>query len=287
MRGVAGGQARLHRLHPDPDRARPLRARGDPGRVAGAERRGAIPGRAAGALDRGGRLHAPHGPGPGRDDARGRGRRAQPGDFEELLRGAPRERAGETAPPHGLYLASVQLSSTLLSVLAAAQLDLAEARGAVGQVDRGAGGQEDRLALGVGHRGARDGDRAARVDHLGPRRQLAVVGRHGTQEVRLQVEAGEGEPTGTVVSTAISIAKSASIAIAPPWRRPDGLASHSLQGIATVAVPSPISRRLEPGQVMERGRRQLAGELPPHDLGTRAARSRPPARSCRSARDRR
>jgi tRNA pseudouridine38-40 synthase len=27
--------------------------------------------------------------------------------LEELLRGAPRERAGETAPPHGLYLASV------------------------------------------------------------------------------------------------------------------------------------------------------------------------------------
>jgi tRNA pseudouridine38-40 synthase len=29
-------------------------------------------------------------------------------DFKELLRGAPRERAGETAPPHGLYLASVR-----------------------------------------------------------------------------------------------------------------------------------------------------------------------------------
>ena len=29
-------------------------------------------------------------------------------DFEELLRGAAREGAGETAPPHGLYLASVR-----------------------------------------------------------------------------------------------------------------------------------------------------------------------------------
>jgi tRNA pseudouridine38-40 synthase len=29
-------------------------------------------------------------------------------DFVGLLEGAPRERAGETAPPHGLYLASVQ-----------------------------------------------------------------------------------------------------------------------------------------------------------------------------------
>ena len=29
-------------------------------------------------------------------------------DFEELLAGAPRERAGETAPPHGLYLVAVR-----------------------------------------------------------------------------------------------------------------------------------------------------------------------------------
>jgi tRNA pseudouridine38-40 synthase len=37
----------------------------------------------------------------------GGGRRSAK-DFEELLRGAQRERAGETAPPHGLYLASVR-----------------------------------------------------------------------------------------------------------------------------------------------------------------------------------
>jgi len=37
----------------------------------------------------------------------GGGRRSMQ-DFEALLRGAPRERAGETAPPHGLHLASVR-----------------------------------------------------------------------------------------------------------------------------------------------------------------------------------
>ena len=37
----------------------------------------------------------------------GGGRRSAE-EFEELLRGAPRERAGETAPPHGLHLASVR-----------------------------------------------------------------------------------------------------------------------------------------------------------------------------------
>jgi tRNA pseudouridine38-40 synthase len=35
------------------------------------------------------------------------GRRA-PAGFKELLRGAPRSEAGETAAPHGLYLASVR-----------------------------------------------------------------------------------------------------------------------------------------------------------------------------------
>jgi tRNA pseudouridine38-40 synthase len=35
------------------------------------------------------------------------GGRRTPEDFAELLAGAPRERAGETAPAHGLYLASV------------------------------------------------------------------------------------------------------------------------------------------------------------------------------------
>jgi tRNA pseudouridine38-40 synthase len=36
------------------------------------------------------------------------GGRRSSGDFEELLRGAPRERAGDTAPPDGLYLAAVK-----------------------------------------------------------------------------------------------------------------------------------------------------------------------------------
>jgi tRNA pseudouridine38-40 synthase len=36
------------------------------------------------------------------------GGRRNHADFESLLRGAPRERAGETAPAHGLYLAAVR-----------------------------------------------------------------------------------------------------------------------------------------------------------------------------------
>ena len=52
-------------------------------------------------------------------------------------------------------------------------------------------------------------------------------------------------PAAAVVSAAASIAKSASIAIAPPWRRLAGLASHSVAGNAKVAAPSPnsVSRR--------------------------------------------
>jgi tRNA pseudouridine38-40 synthase len=36
------------------------------------------------------------------------GARREPADFAALLEGAPRARAGVTAPPHGLYLASVR-----------------------------------------------------------------------------------------------------------------------------------------------------------------------------------
>ena len=78
-------------------------------------------------------------------------------------------------------------------------------------------------------------------DDLGPRRQLALIGDAGRRKLTFRLRPANASPAGTVVSTAISIAKSASIAIAPPCSRPDGLASHSLHGIATVAVPSPIS----------------------------------------------
>jgi tRNA pseudouridine38-40 synthase len=36
------------------------------------------------------------------------GGRREPADFERLLRGAAREQAGDTARPHGLYLAEVR-----------------------------------------------------------------------------------------------------------------------------------------------------------------------------------
>ncbi len=49
------------------------------------------------------RTHEPH---PRRHDARGRGR--APRELRAAARGRPRNEAGRTAPPHGLYLESVR-----------------------------------------------------------------------------------------------------------------------------------------------------------------------------------
>ena len=213
------------------------------------------------------------------------GRRALE-DFEALLGarrasapGRPRRRTAST-------WRRCATSSLVLVVAWLAQLD--PRRGSPG----GRAGRSRspwpaaRLALGVRHRRAGDRDRAPGVDDLAARRELAVVGLDGPQEVGLQVEAGEGEPRRARSSRPrASIAKSASIAIVPPWSLPDGLASHSVRGMAKVALPSPNSIGPEPGQVMERGRRQLAGELARAGSRRRRAPPRPPAGSPRPAAD--
>ena len=87
--GLLAGHARLHRVHARP---RPTTSASSAtcSRARWVARR-----RPARVLDRGRHLHAPHGPGAGRDDARGGGRPAPPSsDFAALLEGAPRAQAG-------------------------------------------------------------------------------------------------------------------------------------------------------------------------------------------------
>ena len=65
--------------------------------------------RRAGVLDRGRRLHAPHGPRAGRRRCwRSRAGGGTSEASRRLLEGAPRARPGPTAPPHGLYFARVR-----------------------------------------------------------------------------------------------------------------------------------------------------------------------------------
>ncbi len=92
--------ARLHRLHPDPDRPRPLRPR-HPRRFLDARRRHPhLPHHRR-------RLHAKHGPNPRRHDARSSLRPPLPRKLHEATSGRPALRSRRHGPPHGLYLESV------------------------------------------------------------------------------------------------------------------------------------------------------------------------------------
>src|SRR5919198_4803941 len=155
------------------------------------------------------------------------------------------------------------------SVLLGAQLHLTEARRAAGEEDRRSGGQGYRLGLGVGDHRLGDRDRAAGVDYVGARGQVAAARRNRTQEVDLQVEprkgkAGGGRGLDRDQHREVGEHRDYASLEAPARAREPftGRDRHRRPAVAMVGWA-------HPGEVMDGRRRELAGELAAHDLGSR------------------
>ena len=273
-----GRHPRLHRLHPDRHRARALRAR----------RR---------SLPSGGPTVWPS-PFPGEllelwieADAFMRHMvRVLVGTMLEVarrqahargLRGAPRGRAARARRGDGAAARPLPGLGSLLSAQSSAGPSSTSPRlaGRPGRYIDEPVAEQDRLALGVGDLGAGDRDRPPAVDHLGAgRRGRLPSGATGRRKFAFRSRPAIADPGGRL---RLGRGQHREVgqhrdhpALEPP--RPGSPATR-VAGSTKVAVPSPTSVSRRPGQVVERRRRELAGELAAQDLRARTARTRPPA----------